>query len=844
MTKGFFALISIFLPFLLMSNDIDIRLVNQSKLASEPGKVNNFLIAITNQGTKPAVLVPELSVPESWKVITDFRIIKLKPGQKTNKLISFIIPPKAVAGQYEIIYTLKDIHQVDKTNQGKFIFEVETTNKLEVIALEASSTAMAGKKIIGKFLVNNLSNQSQTIQLSTEKSIIIGGATIKLAPFSSRLIEVNTRTIAELRRESRWSFFLKAIIVGTEVSEIAFLHTQVIPTIDFQEDNRRKLPGFFSLNYLSREFSDGDKANGFQGELFLQGAIDKNEEKEITLSLRGPNQSDQSDLTLYDEYYATYKSHNLEVTIGDNNYSLSPLTEFSRNGRGMEASIDFEEVAIGAFYINPRFYPDLKRETGVYFQRKLNENNAVTFNYLIKEFSDIDKGTATLLSLSGRFAPMKNTTVEAEIASGNKGQAGYFNIRSKISNRLQFNTNIIYASPEFEGYFNNTLNIFGNLNYRLHKKVDVFAAVYRDDRNSALDTLLQTAPFTNRRQIGIRYKLDATSRFEITARQNEIEDRLPDKQFNRAEKLLTAQFNKDFYRFSFSLQSEYGQSRNFLQSTETDLQTVFRSYFDVNMKLGSFMLKGFGQYYNQSSLHLPEQKQLIWGVGIDGNIRSNTRFSLRYQNDFAIEEYYKNRNTFDFSFVQTIKKHHQIGLEVRQTLQRNTLGSKDKAVSLKYTWDFGIPLEKQAPKGYVYGQIERINDKPAKGIILFLNGKTAVTDENGKFRFKSMPLGKYPLLIDQSTLNLHEITKKETLPIVEILSETDQYVHLELVQSGTIHGAIEIKNNFPRTRLISYKNISNLLIEIKNGKEIRRTFTDDKGKFSFKDLRPGNWKYR
>ncbi len=841
MIRKLFLFISLFFSIPLFGNNIEVTLVQQSNLISAPGKVNNFSIVLKNNGTNPTELDLQLDMPTDWKVISNQAAIKLGPNEKSVKILSFVVPTNALAGSYEISYRLINKEHQKEEAAKKFTFQVKETNKLEVIPLNAPRTVMAGAKLTASFLVKNTSNQNQTILLATEEAKIIGTSTLKLMPFSSQKVDIQVTTSPDIRKESRLSLQLTATLEGSRLRRTGFLHTQLLPSIDFGDDNTLKLPGFASINLLHRQYGDGSIGQGWQGELFLQGAIDKTDKSAITLSLRGPNQQDATELTLHDEYYASYQSERFKTTIGDNNFALSTLTEFSRNGRGVETEAYFGKATIGGFYVRPRFFTDVKAETGFFIENEFNKKTLLRFNYLHKNQFD-NLGTASIMSISGSFNPLRNTLLDAEIASGNSGESAYLNLQSTYFKRVRVNGNLIYASPKFAGYFQNTLNFSGNVSYKLNKKINLVAGIFQDKRNAALDTLLLAAPFSDRRHVGFRLKLGANTQFQFNLRQNEVEDQLPQKQFFQKERLLFLGINQNIRRFSFGLSSEYGVAQNYLQTIETDAQKVFRIYSDLGWKIGAFSLRTFGQYFSKNSWQIVSQKQLLWGASIGGIIKKNTRFEIRYQNDFEVASYYKNRNAFDLNIAQTIRKKSQLILNARQTIRRNTLNQKDFVVSAKYVYNFGIRLEEKPKTGNIYGLLKRSNGKPTKGVIVYLNGRTAVTNAEGQFKFKSVPPGKYPLMIDPSTMDLHEILADNALPTIEVLPEADKEVHLKLIQSGAILGALEFKRKEPHAQTISLETVGSILLQITNGRETRRAFTDDKGQYKFGDLKPGEWK--
>jgi len=211
----------------LQGNDIAIQLVHQSTLTSEPGKVNNFSIVLLNNGTNTAKLRPHLDLPAGWKTITNMASFSLKGKEKEVKIVN-----------------------------------IQATSKLKVIPLTTPATVLAGAKVSGQFLVKNNSNQTQTIFLSTDNAKITGETTLQLTAFSSQKVTIEMATFGEIRKESRLNSYLKATIKGSDISQIAYLHNQVLPSIEYEVDDTRKLPGYTSLNYIHRQFSNGRTGRG------------------------------------------------------------------------------------------------------------------------------------------------------------------------------------------------------------------------------------------------------------------------------------------------------------------------------------------------------------------------------------------------------------------------------------------------------------------------------------------------------------------------------------------------------------------------------------------------------
>jgi len=134
--------------------------------------------------------------------------------------------------------------------------------------------------------------------------------------------------------------------------------------------------------------------------------------------------------------------------------------------------------------------------------------------------------------------------------------------------------------------------------------------------------------------------------------------------------------------------------------------------------------------------------------------------------------------------------------------------------------------------------------------------KTA-TDNGGKFTF-SAPSGTYLLNIDPSSIGI-EKTAMEKLP-VKIAVEAGKAVNLELtiVKAATLSGQVVLGTSEPAHipnavkpvvvgelgSIETPKVFKGILVELSRDDETMRMLTDDEGKFSFINIRPGTWKFK
>jgi hypothetical protein len=88
-----------------------------------------------------------------------------------------------------------------------------------------------------------------------------------------------------------------------------------------------------------------------------------------------------------------------------------------------------------------------------------------------------------------------------------------------------------------------------------------------------------------------------------------------------------------------------------------------------------------------------------------------TSVSIFYQNNYIPEEYFKDRNLFEFLFHQQLFPGNELDLSGRYSLQRGQIGDKDFIFSVRYTWRPNIPVQKTAQYTSLSGNVGNLGIK-------------------------------------------------------------------------------------------------------------------------------------
>jgi TolA-binding protein len=370
--------------------------------------------------------------------------------------------------------------------------------------------------------------------------------------------------------------------------------------------------------------------------------------------------------------------------------------------------------------------------------------------------------------------------------------------------------------------------------------------------------------------VGFQYRFKKNTRINLALQENGRKDRFDEPKFNYSEKALRLGMSQNIGKFSFMVRAEIGTTDNHLARQTYDMKRyTFSSHFRPTARHD---ISGY-MYYNNYSWFTGELIQrLTAGVRLSIWLSDKTSFYINYQNHYSPEEYYFDRNAFEFRLKHDLSDNFQVYLQGRQTLMRNSFHNRETAILFGVSIPVGIPVSRKKNIGVVKGTVyDELTNKPVKDLILHINGSTAVTDKNGKFIFPALSPQTYYLTLDKSSVGLNRVTLKKSPVEIELHENDVVDIYLYITKGSSCTGQvavfsdiidenIEIESSIHNNRLHgpaimktkfisgdgSKKNLEqyglpNIIVEMRRDDEVLRRVTDSKGFFSFEDLRPGDW---
>jgi hypothetical protein len=322
-------------------------------------------------------------------------------------------------------------------------------------------------------------------------------------------------------------------------------------------------------------------------------------------------------------------------------------------------------------------------------------------------------------------------------------------------------------------------------------------------------------------------------------------DRMPVKQFDYQTTSLNGEFSHQMNKIQYRVEGEFGKTINNLASADESVQqNSFRTRLNISYRPNYlFNTQAFISYSNMNRFISSNQENLLWGISAYGQITRNLRTTFQVQNSYTIEEYYLNRNLFQFTLDYSFLKRHRISANSYYMLFQNETEKPDFTFSLTYSLQLGVPVRKTEAGGSVAGILTGINGKPLRGILFHLNGRTAVTNENGDFMFNNLPAGNYQLLTSRDRLGFDETLNIPVPSNVEVRGAQTTKLVLQVVRAASVKGKLTVAKDAVGAKSSEKKDVilGNVVMEMKDNLENKRIISNPDGTFEFPRIRPGSW---
>jgi len=830
-------------------SSLKIRLLNENKKEVDAGNNMNVLIMFSNPTDTDKDFQIQINTQDNnWKLIADYSSVRIEKNSSINKIVGIKIPNNFNAGDYAVELEAFENTGHQSFGKVKVPIYVKPRYELQVEKLKKPQYLFAGDTLNARFLIRNVSNQDIPVTVNAINGQESKITHLRIPKDSSLLASIPISISKDISSYTQQSVILSATITDKPETEksVHYLY-DIFPSKQVKFDGFNRFPLKVS-GILASSNRRGNLEYSTMYDITGKGYINEIKKQSLDIHLRGPNRSGNPLFGLNDEYYLRFRSPKTEVLLGDNNYSLSELTESSRNGRGIQLQYTLKKLSVGSYYNSPRYYPAIKQIYSFFSSYKLNPKNIFSAGYLSK--TDSTNKSVQLLTFSGLNSPFSWMNTDFELALGQNQSLQSMAYRGSIQLRyspLSTHFNYTHADPDFPGFVSNTMRLSTGITANF-KKLNLYLNYDINDTNMALDTLYSNAPFSKNLSFSTGIRISPNHSVSLGAYSTSLKDRAPSPLFNYNKYNGRIAFQNKLGPVMLNLQGEFGKIENFLGNENGDLTNFYNGAITMNYKLNNTITaSGFVNYQGGKQYKITGYNRFYYGTSIVADVKENISVSLNYNSNYELKDYSMDRSLLSLQTHCQFYSRHEISLGTNYNLVKNTLNTKEFSLQLRYTYLLNVPISKKKDIGSLTGKILNHGVEKVGGIRLNMNGNITITDKEGNFKFPMVKVGTYMLMTDESSFGLNAITEVQGPYWVTIEPGKVTHFELAMTKSARIEGRIVIQEDerSGEKGFIPVKEeIDKLIIEASNGTEMFRILSGKDGLFHFGDLRPGEWQVK
>ena len=851
---------------------VQVRLMSPPLVQVKPGEIVSATFVVENMTGREETFEESLVLPEGWHAITPSDIFTLQAGREAVRMLAFQVPNTAEAMDYRVTYSVRSKGDYAIRDEAALSVSVLSVGGMKLFLESAPDTVTAGQAYEIRTRLVNSGNNTLDVLISARSSsdypLTLSAKEMTLKPGESAPISLSVKTPSKVLKSLNHIVTLEALSrkdpsVATSLS----VKTEVLSQMA-KVDLYQRIPAMLTLRVLGQK--DEDRSEGFDVELEGKGDL-KEESSRVEFLFRGPDTQDKGLYGERDEYYLNYSDPKFDFRVGDQSYGLSYLTSYSRYGRGLEAKYHPEKknFNLGSYCLESRFGAPERDEQGIYVESRPSSDVKWKLNYL-KRKQDSHDVTPNLkddiYSIEGSFKPARDMNLDVEYAEGKRrdgtkelrGSAYDVNMSGNLK-KLRYSFSKTRAEPDFYGYTNDSDYASNELNFLISDRLNGFVSYSRYETNLDMDPDRgDTSTEETLLQAGINYSLANGWYVQFAYDDFSRKDRLLPSNYDISEKACRFSVGKSSGNFDYRVEARYADQYDGIEGVSASPWNYsFYASYIPSSELFLTLYGGFGDnsaiegsrlLSDQSNLGLSFRWQATERLMFNGWYTKYNFNSKRPESDqynFGLKYFMPDESYWNFEI-------RRYDWEYGEYIETNYV--------LSYSIPLGIPVGKKKSIGVISGKVWELQDdakEPLSRAIVTLNGSKTATDVRGRFTF-SAPPGTYLLNVDLSSMEFGKTTE-ERLPI-KVTVEAGKSVNVELtiVRAATLSGQVVLGKSEPARAPEATKPVivgepgsaetpkvfKGVLVELSRDDETIRMLTDDEGRFSFMNIRPGTWKFK
>jgi len=773
----FFFLACLALPLTLFAEEsgVSIRVANApSKLS--PLQAVTFSFLITNKNDRAHNFEEQVKLPTGWPLLISSVPFSIEAGDSDVRLVSFQVPAVAAAGNYDIVYRIEDT--VNGAAQELAVqVSVSPFLALSILAVRYPNYVIAGEDYEVTFSLQNRSNIALTLSLACEAEskypVLFAPTSVFLAPGDSSSVNATVKTDASLNRPTRHWVKLTAHAVGSGGEELvaeARSWVDLIPRISGDTNLYHLFP-----TTLKMKTHESQGTGSLQFEYTGKGTLKEYGNDVIEFSFISPYLTQGGQLSVEDFYFtASYLNPSTAIYVGDRSYYLSPLTRYQSYGRGIELSLfRANPFSLDGFYVHDWMGRNIGALSLGYSTDKDKKNGL----FLHGLFSDTQ---GSITSLEGK-AGIGLFKLEGEAAKGfPSGGAGRARVSGSgtiwKSSKWEAAAGLLYASALFPSSLHDMYQGSANLSLVPIKNIKLWGNYYREQRGLSLasPSLQESA------QYGITWS--PLGHISLSHLYWKWENPIASSPYSYQNDINRLSYSFTWNNIKPQVYYQWGAYKNNIKDTKEPSMNVGASL--------SYSVKDWNAsvYYSQALL-APVR------YGASANVEGKLAESLKAGLSFYFNKqdpwlpYYGG----SAKLIWTFEKGGSFECATHGYYSHST-AAPNIDVSIVCAAPINIPVSKKKNIGSLQGRIYHALDghEGIEGVILRVNGSTAVTDKNGNYIFPSLVAGTYYLEVDRATLGIGNLPMIKVPLSITVEEHQKKQIDIEVAKSASLRGRIAI----------------------------------------------------
>ncbi|HET7463949.1 MAG TPA: carboxypeptidase regulatory-like domain-containing protein [Longimicrobium sp.] len=785
--------------------------VGPPRVQADPGAPVTAAFRVANPSPTPAVADPLL--PRGWPSLSADANAPVGRGASAVRLVATVIPRSTPAGRYVVRYRLR---AGAASAMDSVIVAVQPRRALDVTVEDAPRFAVTGAEYHAGFRVTNRGNGRATVRIAATATPGFAARpdarALDLAAGESRVVRVAVATAAAATAPSH-RVTLSAS--GDGVSATATARVELVSRSARAANAAYALPVRVAL----RAGSGGEGGGGVPAEVYASGPITPNGPR-VDLFYRGrgaaaPQLGEQEQLSL------AVRGRRGEVRLGDQFWSLSPLTTPGRAGYGAGGRIDAGAVWLEGFSARNRFVPNSERVTAGTIGVG-GRGASLAANYAAS-------GDGNALSLRGRLAPARGVAADAEYGASGEGRAAYGHVRAGGS-AAWVDARAIGADRGFAGEQRGRSLLQASGGARPAPWLAVRGAYERERRR---DTVALALPGTELRSTTASGGVTVGGVITVERRARERAGESPAGAWARRAETWYASATLRARRWVFGGGGEAGE----VEDERIGARSPYRRAWvrAGGTIAGQAVSAGIERTTGASVESGVEQDRVAANVSATVQATASTRLSLLAQAG-ATDWMERADGLVDGSVEQRLPGGHSIRLRVRAFPWAEP-GRRRPLVYLDYAVPLRVPTGRDRASGGVSGRVvDQETGRPVPDVLVRVGDRAVVTDGNGRWAVVGLPPGGYTVEIDPVSAGVGRVVVRPDALKVQVAGGETHAVEVGVSRSARVSGRLIVTDPEEEE-----DGIGGVVVELRSGTERRRRMTDAHGAFLFSDLPPGDW---